>query len=114
MAGGGGHLDMNGAPGPAAESEAEDARREAEEADCAFSAEDLEKCVRRCSLFKGLCRRRMLHCMRPSSRTYSEKALSCFSAAGCCEARCAPIVRAAVGNCADPAVPTFTRLLGSA
>jgi hypothetical protein len=53
MAGGGGHLDMNGAPGPAAESEAEDARREAQEADCAFSAEDLEKCARRCSLFRG-------------------------------------------------------------
>lgn len=35
---------MNGAPGIAAESEAEDARREAEEADCAFSAEDLERC----------------------------------------------------------------------
>ena len=45
MAGGGGYLDMNGAPGTAAESEAEDARREAEEADCVFSAEDLERCV---------------------------------------------------------------------
>lgn len=45
MAGGGGCLDMNGAPGTAAESEAEDARREAEEADCVFSAEDLERCA---------------------------------------------------------------------
>lgn len=45
MAGGGGYLDMNGAPGTAAESEAEDARREAEEADCVFSAEDLERCA---------------------------------------------------------------------
>lgn len=44
MAGGGGYLDMNGAPGIAAESESEDARREAEEADCPFSAEDLERC----------------------------------------------------------------------
>ncbi|KAK9834292.1 hypothetical protein WJX81_004100 [Elliptochloris bilobata] len=41
--GGGGYLDMNGAPGTAAEAEAEDARREAEEADCVFSAEDLER-----------------------------------------------------------------------
>ncbi len=44
MAGGGGYLDMNGAPGIAAEAESEDARREAEEADCPFSAEDLERC----------------------------------------------------------------------
>ena len=45
MAGGGGCLDMNGGPGTAAVSEAEDARREAEEADCVFSAEDLERCA---------------------------------------------------------------------